>query len=480
MKKIVTLILLLSLTVSLFGCAGSGGQETTAPSNPETTAPAEPAVLMVGYARADITPKVAVPLAGYGQTTQRTTDHALDPLYITCIAFRQGEETFLLCSVDMLSAMGDLFMTTRARIARRVGIPAARIIMSCTHTHSAPDISSSAIGMDIYKEMFQDAALEAAQNAVADLTPATLEGAKTQVESMNFIRHYVMNDGTFSGPNFGSTESGYKGHVSDSDKEMLLLKAVREGDKKDVLLMNWQAHPCFTGNVEKKDISADYIGVTRKVIEQETDMLFAFFQGAGGNHNARSSIAGENLYGSNEKYGTQLAKEAIKALNGMKPIEGSGINSETLRYEAAVNHEDEHLAEEAQKVVDMFYKTGDWPSTKAYAHSLGITSVYHAGAIVARPNRPERDDMEINAVTVAGIGLISAPFEMFSETGIYIKENSPYEMTFICTNANEHYYYIPTTEAYEYGCYESFISYYAKGTAEELQAKYIEMLKGLQ
>ena len=29
---------------------------------------------------------------------------------------------------------------------------------------------------------------------------------------------------------------------------------------------------------------------------------------------------------------------------------------------------------------------------------------------------------------------------------------------------------MPTTEAYEYGCYESQISYFAKGTAEEIQS----------
>ena len=53
-------------------------------------------------------------------------------------------------------------------------------------------------------------------------------------------------------------------------------------------------------------------------------------------------------------------------------------------------------------------------------------------------------------------------------------------MTFICTNANESHSYIPTREAYEYGCYESYVSYFAKGTAEAVGEKYVEMLDGLK
>ena len=69
---------------------------------------------------------------------------------------------------------------------------------------------------------------------------------------------------------------------------------------------------------------------------------------------------------------------------------------------------------------------------------------------------------------------------MFGQTGTGIKTKSPFAMTFICTNTNESYSYIPTLEAYEYGCYESYSSYFAKGTAEAVAAKYQELLQGLQ
>lgn len=46
------------------------------------------------------------------------------------------------------------------------------------------------------------------------------------------------------------------------------------------------------------------------------------------------------------------------------------------------------------------------------------------------------------------------------------------------TNASRGY--LPTMDAYDYGCYESYTSYFAKGTAEQLQVKYVEMLESLQ
>lgn len=480
MKKIVALALLLSFALSLFGCSGAGDQETTAPSVPETTVPAEPAVFMVGYSREDITPSVAVPLAGSGNTHLRTTDHVLDPLYVTCIAFQQGEETLLWFTFDLISTKQVAFAPIRARIVRRLGLTVDRVMFCCTHNHSGPDISSSAASIEIYKEELSAATLKAAENAIADLAPATLEGTRSKLEDMNCVRHYLMNDGTISGPHFGSTESGYKGYAAEKDNEMLLLKVNREGNKKDILVMNWQAHPCFTAGLTAKNISADFIGVTRTAIERDTDMLFAFFQGAQGNHNARSSIPNATIYKTNSTYGEQLAKEAISALPNLKPIEGTGIKSVSLRYEAAVNHDDEDMLEQAQEVHEMWATTANREVSNQLAYKYGFSSVYQASSIVARPNRPEKDTMELNAVYVGGLAFVAAPFEMFAATGMYIKENSPFAMTFICGNANESHSYVPTEEAFGYGSYESHISYFAKGTAEKVQVKFVEMLNELK
>jgi len=479
MKKTIAWILILVMTLGLLGCSPVEPAETTAPAT-EPTEPAEPAVFMVGYAREDITPEGKVPLGGYGLSDRRLTDNVLDPLYLTCVAFKEGDEMLLWFTVDLIGMKGDLAAQTRLSLVRRVGVPGDRIFFCATHTHSAPDLGSSNPNIELFKEKFQKAAIEAAQKAVADLTPATLSGTKTELEKMNYIRHYIMNDGTYYGSNFGSTASGFKDHVEKSDNDMLLIKIAREGDKKDILLMNWQAHPCFTGGGTAKDISADYIGAVRRAVERDTGMYFAFYQGAQGNHNARSAIPGEHLYSTNEDYGEKLAEYAIAALPNLKPIEGAGIKSKSVTLEAAVNHDDEDLYDKALEVRDLWNSTGDTSKGNKLARQYGISSVYHASAIIARPNRPEKANITINAVYVGGLAFVTAPIEMFRGTGEYIKDNSPFDMTFICGNTNESHGYIPTVNAYDYGCYESFTSYFARGTAEVLQEEYVKMLNELK
>ena len=480
MKKSISLLLVLVMVLGLFGCSSAGTTENTTEPSTEATEPPAPAVFEVGYSREDITPVGKVPLGGYGLSDRRLTDNVLDPLYLTCVAFKEGDEMLLWFTMDLIGAKGDTMAQARLRISRKTGVPGDRIMFCATHTHSAPDLNSSNTNIELYKENFVDIAIEAAQKAIADLTPATMSGTKTELERMNYIRHYIMNDGTYYGSNFGSTASGFKQHVEESDNVMSLVKIEREGDKKDILLMNWQAHPCFTGGGTKKDISADYIGAVRRAIERDTGMYFAFYQGAQGNHNARSAMPGETLYSTNEEYGEKLAEYAIAALPNLKSIAGAGIKSATVTLEAEVNHDDEHLLEQAKEVQALWKSTGDTSQGNKLARQYGISSVYHANAIIARPSRPATANLTINAVYVGGLAFVTAPFEMFRGTGEYIKDNSPFEMTFVCGNTNESHGYIPTVNAYDYGCYESFTSYFARGTGEVLQEKYVEMLNSLK
>ena len=69
---------------------------------------------------------------------------------------------------------------------------------------------------------------------------------------------------------------------------------------------------------------------------------------------------------------------------------------------------------------------------------------------------------------------------MFSTTGIHIREHSPYDMTLIFSCANGTEGYLPTRDAFAYGCYESQTAYYARGTAEVVQDKLEEMLASLR
>ena len=297
---------------------------------------------------------------------------------------------------------------------------------------------------------------------------------------MSFIRHYKMDDGSYAGSNFGDFSKTIVDHATENDGEMVLLKIDREGDKKDIMLMNFQAHPCYASAESYNSLSADYIGAARDAFEKATGMQFIYFLGATGNHNTNSKVASEEGQHNADRisYGTKLAQYAIDALPEMTtPIEGAGVKIAQQKLLFKCNKYLQERLVDAKRVTDMFDKDGNSSAATAFAKTLGFQSVYECRGIVAGAGRPESTQITIDVCSFGGVGFVAAPYEMFAESGKYIKENSPFEFTVVSTVTNGYGNYIPSKEAYAYGCYESYTAIYATGTAEELASAFVEMLK---
>lgn len=477
MKRYLALLLVTLLLVGLFGCAGGGNGETTAPTESEAVAN-EP--LLVGYGRADITPNRAVPLGGYGNSQNRYSTEVRDSLYVTCIAVTCGQDTALLITQDLLYGYDTPTAEARMQIMLQLKVIGTRVMICGTHTHSGPDLGSNNTDILAYREMYYAGVVEAARQALEDRVPAEIYGTKVQTEGLNFIRHYIREDGTYTGSNFGSqSKAPIAEHAEEGDPEMQLVRFAREG-KKDILLMNWQAHPCYTSGSTVTVISADYIATIRDKVEGSSDMLFAFFAGATGNQNARSLIAEEKHNLTVEQYGDTLGQLALDAVAGMKKVEGSGIKTSKQTLTLAVNHDGEDKLTQAQEVAKLFSKDGVVATANQLAWQYGFSSVYEANAITQRINWPAEDTFEIDVMNIGGLAFVFAPYEMFSGSGKYIKENSPFDMTIVASCANASKRYFPTENAYDYGAYEAVTSYFAKGCAEATAKKFVEMLKEIK
>ena len=94
-----------------------------------------------------------------------------------------------------------------------------------------------------------------------------------------------------------------------------------------------------------------------------------------------------------------------------------------------------------------------------HSHAEIIKSIYNQKNVYS--------NAILNAFSIGNIGFITAPYEMFSSNGKYIKSNSPYDMTFILAYSNGAYYgYIPDKESFSYKSYETDITLYVEGTGE--------------
>lgn len=393
--------------------------------------------MKVGYSRVDITPKVSVPLGGLsnsivgGSTSDRFYTDVRDPLYATCIALTdETDNTILLYHLDLLKSYPTPMMTAKFAIVRATGIPGSQIMVTSTHNHSGPDLYSAEAVIANYIEQLVDWMVQAAQEALADRKPAKMYTTAAYPENMNFCRHYLMNDGTYAGDNFGSTKGKeYVKHVVDADNEMQLIKFTREGGK-DIVMMNWQAHPNGHGDFRYSVLS--HVDMTRKVVEAELDCHFDYFLGASGNVNSTSRIKTEMMTTTDAYYvehGRKLGQIAVEAAAGFKEVKTGRVQCVGKEYNGI-------------KISD--------------------------GTTV--------DVIPLNAFSFGDVAFVTAPYEMFSENGQQIKEGSPFAMTFVATCANGDESYIPSTPTFEYGGYEVTANKFVVGTAEKLVSEYISML----
>ena len=434
--------------------------------------PTTAGVFRAGYGREDITPDYTVHLQG-GPWKNRRTTGVLDHVYATCVALAQGEDTVLLYTLDMKLATDNYIDPAKAAVSEATGIPEEKILFNATHTHSSVAIRYEWDGVERYREEFNAAAVKAAQAAIADLTEAEIYGGGIRTEGLVFVRHYLMNDGTYCGSNFGSVKSGYKCHVHDADSELQVAKLARAG-KKDIVLLSFPSHGTF--NEPDTLISADFPAGARETIEQSGDYLVAYFMGASGDQVPSSRIPGEAIADYRE-HGNKLGNYALQALPTLTKLDKTGMQLTTVTFTAPTNKADMEKLEEAKIIRQLINDCGPTSTeVKEAVKKYGFSSRIHANWTVIRSSLGDTKSMDLRVLTVGDLAFVLAPYEMFGLHGLEIKEKSPFATTFIITCSEGSFNYIPTLEAFDYGCYEGQCSYFARGTGDVLVKDYLDIL----
>ncbi len=450
MKRIICLILALFMLVSLVACGDTNlPADDTADSQAENT-PAGPYTgeFKVGFSRVVITPTEAqMKSAGFNRVDSDLT--------ATCIAFNDGKTTSLIYTIDTQNISQKYSDTVKARIKAVTKVKEENIFISAIHTHSSlyPD-SNAAWATSVFLPKMADAAKE----AIADLSDATAYLGEGKSTGMAFVRRYINSDGTMSSVN--PTNKSVK-CVSEADDTVLALRFVREG-KKDVVIVNWQAHPAHAISAMPTSISADFVRYVREGVEgTDDDALVAYFSGALGNINLNPPNRSMRKYKDFIEVGKALAKVVvdISKTDKMEKLEVGNVKTTAEKYDAPMKKDDAAVVAAAQKNFD----AGKATKEERY--------------IVAR-NKEDTIKMYLGCVSFGDIAFIAVPYEMFDNNGVQIREASPFKTTFIMTNADGDHAYMPSREAWEeYGGYETEATLFGSGTAELLVEEYIRILK---
>ncbi|MBR0466590.1 MAG: hypothetical protein IJJ40_03750 [Clostridia bacterium] len=443
----------------------------------------------VGFGRVNITPDFPAPLDSFGNPLLRIHDRVLSEIYYTAVAITdENDKTLLLTTYDITQCRVDIREEIAKRLQDECGIDPDYFHLSGTHTHSSIAVYVDLPEVKAYRESLIEKGVMACKAAMSDQKPAEIYVGETKVEGLNFVRHYMREDGTITGDNYGyiSKAKSFK-HMTEADNSLRIIKFVRTQDDnseaKDIVLVNWQAHNHLTGGQKKTDLSADYSGAIRSWLESEHNCFVAFFQGCAGNLNEKSRITRENRTTNYLEYG-RLISEYINEIydnEKLKKIPSGKVVSIKETIKAKVNRDGLDRLADAQMIKDYRTKHGTTPELKQMAVDMGFHSPAHAAGIVAR-SKIEEDYIEIplRVYKAGDVAFSAAPFEMFGKTGKEIREASPFPFTFSQGYTDANYYYLPTDESFEYGCYEVDTTRYVRGTAEQVRDKIIEMLNKLK
>lgn len=436
-------------------------------------------LLRVGYARTDITPDEALPLGGHGNALKRVATGTRDPLLATCVAFSdEKDETILVYSLDLLYYPDEYLAMLRQRVSKDTGIAEDHVMLCATHTHSGPALGAHITIETPWAKKLSDMVSKAATDALADRKPARFFAAGGEVPAMNFVRHYKQEGGLYCGANFGFyTEAKIIAHTGQPDWKYKLVKCVREGGK-DILMLNWQVHPCLT--MYGREYSADYVAVLRDMIEEKTGANFVFYQGAAGNLSTVTRIPEEEVTQDMEEYGCAVVGYVLPALERMEPLAGGEIRVSSALVEHPVNHTEDHKKDAAFEVRAFFEETNDLTATKHFARERGMNSIYHANAVIRKSEMGEMRTIPIQAAVAGDLAFAFAPYEMFSGNGVELKENSPFPVTFVSTLSNGYYGYLPTRDAFGYNCYEANTTPFAPGIGEKLSETFVKLMQDMK
>ena len=412
-----------------------------------------------GFSRINIVPDDPTPLDGMGGDYTRQQNWVQptaedDIVYGSIVLLADGESwenTAVICSLDTLFTHQGFSARCAQAISDATGIPAQNISFSGTHTHNGVSMDEMDLSVLKYLDRLYKDFTNGVIEAIADLKPTELQVGSTVTQGLNFLRRYLMKDGTryssVDGNHYGAVvaASDIMDYEGVADKTMRAVKMVRDG--KDIVLVNWQCHP--GGGLSSSTIgrlSADSIGTMRMDYEGSTGDYMVFFQGTGGNMASGTKLSTDpeaSMIPSNRaKRGQALADVLIN-------MEFEDAQSGTI-----VVHSEKLQAQNKQsgtKNADGTVKTYD---TYSY--------------------------LPLKTFSFGDVAFCTASCELFAGTGLQIREGANYKMTLVASSSNGSYVYIPTGEAFagdaNYDSFEVRTSKHVAGTAEAIAEKLIEMV----
>ncbi len=435
-------------------------------------------MIQAGFARADVTPPLGSPLAGYFY--YRAADGVLDPIQLNALAFGNGADTAIIITCDFLGMVMDKCREMREAIAARTGVPAERVMICALHQHTSIRIgdrggvkNQTSFGDPDYMGVLVRKFADVAQMAINDMSEAEVGTAEAQaVREIAFVRRYWLEDGTV-GTNPPAKGPKPVRRCDESDNTVRLIRFKREG-KKDIAYVNFSTHPDVISGYK---LSADWPGFVRRFVEKEQDALCLCAVGCQGDSNHLDFFkpkeerfpAGER-YLHSEYMGRSIADTV--ALIWDKTVAHTGetvFGGIEVIYNKTNTDGEEKYAEQKQ-----FYDDYEAGRLENPPH---ITQLAYAKRIIGLRTSPIYRAVPVTVLGLGDIAFVAFGGEPFTDYTYASQAVAGGKTVFCSCCSNGHEGYLPHARAFEEGGYEASGSFFTPCLEEQCIEAVATMMK---
>lgn len=450
-----------------------------------------------GASLSNITPPLGLEIVGNWNSPP--ADYVHDQLHARTLVLDDGNTTLVFVLVDNVSIKREVFDAAIAIIENKLGVPSKNVMMAATHTHSGTSAGKQGMDrrgwqygepLDEYQRFLATRIADGVEIALANRVPAKVAWGGVDVPEHVFNRRWIMKEPVWSPLGFKDQAKMNPGvgnpdlvkPAGPIDPEVSFLAVETKDGKPICVLGNYSLH--YVGGVPKGHISADYFAIFGDRMQEllDADRQDPPFVGIMSNGTS-GDINNINFAGEREKndpyfkmryVANDVAEKVFDAYQTLEFNDYVTLGAAKSELKLKVRRASKELLANMEKVRNRP------DSEDPLFHSLEKT--YAKRIHQLETTWPDEIDIILQAFRIGDLGIAAIPFETFAETGLEIKDKSPFEDAFTIELANGAYGYLPTPEQHKLGGYETWLgtNRVEENATRKIVGELLELFRSLQ
>ncbi|MGV3482854.1 MAG: hypothetical protein ACO1RT_00400, partial [Planctomycetaceae bacterium] len=429
------------------------------------------AEFQAGVAVVDVTP-AKFPVLINGGMTSRSADKVKTAVNARALVLDDGKQRVAIVVVDSCMMSRELLDDAKQLASNQTGIPTDRMLISATHTHTAP-ASMGCLGTDAdpdYVPFLRIKLAEAIAQAAANLEPAQIGWGSIDANEYTALRRWVRRPDRIETDPFGNRTvranmhaarvlDDVTGESGPEDPELSMISLQSLDGRPICVLANFSMH-----YFSDTPVSADYFGLfcegLKNVLAKDSptgNQPFVGIMSHGCSGDIwRRDYRQPEVATTIETYAQGLVERATSAYEAIHYSKDADLAMSETRVPLRYRVPDGQRLQWAQRIIDEMGDRLPKDNVEVYAREQLLLHEWQSTEVV------------VQALRIGDIAIATTPNETYALTGLKLKHHSPAAHTMVIELANGGDGYIPPPEQHLLGGYNTWA---ARSAGLEAQAE---------